>query len=121
MQIGELCKLVSTGMKDATPQIDWRGWCGVRDIMAHQYTNIDYKKTWDIITVDLPKLKNGISDIIKEIDYTSIERIKKVIEENQLFGVEPDYVYHRMVDDTGISLNVISDEKLAEFIRNNII
>lgn len=55
MQIGELCKLVSTGMKDATPQIDWRGWCGVRDIMAHQYTNIDYKKTWDIITVDLPK------------------------------------------------------------------
>ena len=78
-------------------------------------------KKWDIITVDLPKLKNGISDIIKEIDYTSIERIKKVIEENQLFGVEPDYVYHRMVDDTGISLNVISDEKLAEFIRNNII
>ena len=118
MQIGELCKLVSDSLKEKHSQVDWRGWCGVRDILAHQYTNIDYKKTWYIITVDLPKLKKCISDIIVSIDNESIERIKRVINKNNLSGVEPERVYHRIVDDTGISLNVFSDEKIVEFIKN---
>ena len=41
LQIGEMCKLISAEMRESNPQIDWSGWCGIRDIMAHQYTNLD--------------------------------------------------------------------------------
>jgi uncharacterized protein with HEPN domain len=120
MQIGELCKLVSDDIKNDYSKVDWRGWCGVRDILAHQYTNLDCQKTWEIISVDLPNLKKVILDILKEVDNNSIERIKKVIEEYKISGVEPGYVYHRIIDDTGISLNAFSDEKLVEFIREKM-
>lgn len=117
MQIGELCKLISKDMKESNSQIDWRGWCGVRDIMAHQYTNLDYKKTWIIIENDLPKLKEDISKIIKSIDEESIKRISKIIVENHLDNAKAEEVYHRIVDDSGVSINVFSDANIVEFIK----
>ena len=117
MQIGELCKLVSDETREANSYIDWRGWCGIRDIMAHQYTNLDYKKTWVIIEADLPKLKSYILKLLCEIDEISIKRINQVICDYKLGSVNANDVYHRIVDDTGISLNMFSDEKIVEFIK----
>ena len=117
MQIGELCKLVSNDTRESNPQIDWRGWCGVRDIMAHQYTNLDYKKTWLIIEKDLPKLKEDISSIISEIDKKAIERILKIMVENHIDKCSAEEVYHSIVDSSGVSINVFSDEKIVKFIE----
>ena len=117
MQIGELCKLVSNDTRESNPQIDWRGWCGVRDIMAHQYTNLDYKKTWLIIEKDLPKLKEDISSIISEIDKEAIERISKIMVENHIDKCSAEEVYHSIVDSSGVSINVFSDEKIVKFIE----
>ena len=117
MQIGELCKLVSNDTRESNPQIDWRGWCGVRDIMAHQYTNLDYKKTWLIIEKDLPKLKTDINNIISQIDNEAIERISRIMDENHIEKYKAEEVYHSIVDNSGVSINVFSDEKIIEFIK----
>ena len=35
LQIGELCKLVSTDLREKKTDLDWAGWCGVRGVMNY--------------------------------------------------------------------------------------
>ena len=65
LQIGELCKVVSDEIKSKEPTIPWKEWCGIRDIFAHQYSNLDYQSTWDTIQYDMPELKIRIERILK--------------------------------------------------------
>lgn len=68
LQIGELCKVVSDELREGKPEIPWREWCGIRDIFAHQYSNLDYDSAWDTIQHDLPALEKELRQIIA--DYT---------------------------------------------------
>ena len=118
LQIGELCKLISDEMRESISDVDWSGWCGVRDILAHQYTNLDYNKTWTILRTDMPELKEKLLLLSREIDRASIDRIQSVMNDNGLDNPTPEEIYHRIVDGTGVSLNAFSDEKIVEFINN---
>jgi uncharacterized protein with HEPN domain len=64
LQIGELCKVVSDELRSAEPGIPWKQWCGVRDIFAHQYSNLDYESAWDTISNDLPHLEKEVIRIL---------------------------------------------------------
>lgn len=68
LQIGELCKLISHELREEKKNIPWRQWCGIRDIFAHQYSNLDYQSAWDTIQIDLPELKNEVRDILKTVE-----------------------------------------------------
>ena len=117
LQIGELCKLVSDDMRNSYSKVDLRGWCGIRDILAHQYTNLNYKKAWKIVNEDLPKLKSELLIIAKEIDNSSLERISMILEKYKITDISADDIYKNIVKNTGVSLNSFSDEKLLEFIK----
>lgn len=58
LQIGELCKLISDEMRNEVTDVPWKSWCGIRDIFAHQYSNMDYEVAWETIVVDVPDLKS---------------------------------------------------------------
>ena len=45
----------------------WKAWCGIRDVFAHQYANIDYKIAWDTIQEDVPLLKAKIEEILDKV------------------------------------------------------
>ncbi len=45
--------------------VPWKEWCGIRDIFAHQYSNLDCQSAWDTIQHDFPELKTEISRILK--------------------------------------------------------
>lgn len=64
LQIGELCKLISDELRREQNNIPWRQWCGIRDVFAHQYSNLDYQSAWDTIQVDLPGLKHEVESIL---------------------------------------------------------
>ena len=117
MQIGELCKLVSDDLRAKNSEIDWRGWCGIRDIIAHQYTNLDYDKTWDVIKWDLPKLKSQIEGLISDIDSNGISRIEIILKEKGEIDIEAKELYHEIVDNTGVSINAFTDSKILEYIK----
>ena len=68
LQIGELCKVVSDDIRNEESQIPWRQWCGVRDVFAHQYSNLDYESAWETVQEDLPELKKEISSILEAVD-----------------------------------------------------
>lgn len=63
LQIGELCKVVSQELKIQEPAIPWKEWCGIRDIFAHQYSNLDCQSVWETIEQDLPELKANVDRI----------------------------------------------------------
>ena len=64
LQIGELCKAVSDELITEAPDIPWKQWCGIRDIFAHQYSNIDYESAWDTIHEDVPALKEKADELL---------------------------------------------------------
>ncbi len=67
LQIGELCKLVSYELRQSESNIPWRQWCGIRDIFAHQYAEMDIEIAWNTLEDDLPALKDNVERILREI------------------------------------------------------
>lgn len=67
LQIGELCKVVSEELREKEKKIQWREWCGIRDIFAHQYSNLDYQSAWDTVQKDLPELRAEVERILKNM------------------------------------------------------
>lgn len=66
LQIGELCKILSNEAKEEQKHIPWRSWCGIRDVFAHQYSNIDFQSAWDTIIDDLPLLNKAVLTLLAE-------------------------------------------------------
>lgn len=67
LQIGELCKVISEELRTKENGIPWKEWCGIRDIFAHQYSNLDHQSAWDTIQSDLQDLKEEVKRILQEL------------------------------------------------------
>ncbi|MCG8342307.1 MAG: DUF86 domain-containing protein [Chlorobiales bacterium] len=46
----------------------WSGVKGIRDVLSHQYFNIDAEEIFRICSRDLPDLHLAVKDMIKNID-----------------------------------------------------
>ena len=68
LQIGELCKIVSDEIREEETAIPWKAWCGIRDVFAHQYSNLDCWSAWSTIQSDMPALKSNIKRIMDKAD-----------------------------------------------------
>lgn len=68
LQIGELCKVISEDLRLQEKRISWKAWCGIRDIFAHQYSNLDYQSAWDTIQSDLPELRSEVERLLKQLE-----------------------------------------------------
>lgn len=62
--IGEVVGKLSKELKAETPQIDWPKIYTFRNILAHHYFGINVDIVWQIISNDLPKLKEDITRIL---------------------------------------------------------
>jgi len=62
--IGEAVKNIS---KDFYPDIPWRAIAGLRDVLIHDYMGVDLNAVWGVVDRELPKLKNEIEMIIKNL------------------------------------------------------
>ncbi len=69
--IGETIKAIDDKTRQALfiryPQIPWRKVIGLRNIISHEYANIDYEIIWTVIRKDLPPLKETILLIKEEL------------------------------------------------------
>jgi uncharacterized protein with HEPN domain len=62
--IGEAVKQISDGIKKDYPDIHWREIAGFRDILIHRYMGIDLDAVWNVVTIDLPEMKEQIMKIL---------------------------------------------------------
>jgi uncharacterized protein with HEPN domain len=53
-------------LKNSNPDADWSGAIGFRDIIAHQYFQVDHEEVFSIIQSDLNSLLNAVEKFIKD-------------------------------------------------------
>ena len=62
--IGEAAKLLPATFRSEHKEIDWKGLAGLRDRLIHHYFGVDYALVWDVITNELPKIKDKIQILL---------------------------------------------------------
>jgi uncharacterized protein with HEPN domain len=60
-------KTINNQLEDEDPSIDWESIKGIRNILAHDYFNIDPDEIYVICSHDLVHLKQAISQLRKNI------------------------------------------------------
>jgi len=54
--IGEAARRVSDTTKNAHPDIAWRRIVALRNVVVHNYDDVDYARHWHVIEHELPRL-----------------------------------------------------------------
>jgi len=62
--IGEASKNLPENFRENYPEISWREIIGARDKIIHHYFGVDLEIVWEIITINLPTLKEQIKDVL---------------------------------------------------------
>lgn len=65
--IGEAVKNLPAEITGTYKDIPWKDIAGLRDVMIHSYFQVDIEKVWNIIKQDIPKLKQRILEIKKNM------------------------------------------------------
>jgi len=55
-ELGEAIKTLPKDVRERNPDVDWKGFAGLRDMAAHQYFNIDTRRLLPIIKCEVQKL-----------------------------------------------------------------
>lgn len=58
--VGESSKNLSKKLKEELKEIPWKKISGTRDILIHRYFGVDFNIIWDLVKVELPKLKKSL-------------------------------------------------------------
>jgi uncharacterized protein with HEPN domain len=62
--IGEAARRLSEEFKQEHPEIPWARIIAQRNILIHEYNDIDYRKIWEVISFHLPRLIDRIRLLI---------------------------------------------------------
>lgn len=62
--IGEATKRLSQEFRSQHPTIPWKQIAGMRDVLSHDYDEIDLDEVWIVISQNLPQLLTYIQPLI---------------------------------------------------------
>lgn len=65
--IGEASRRISDETQSNRPDLPWMEMIGMRNIMIHEYDDIDLHIVWNTAKNDLPKLIDAISGILEAL------------------------------------------------------
>jgi uncharacterized protein with HEPN domain len=65
--IGEASRSLSSATRDQYPEIPWSKMIGMRNILTHNYFEIDLDIVWLAVEQELPSLKQAIAAILRSL------------------------------------------------------
>lgn len=66
--VGEASRRVSDGFKRAHPEIPWRAIIGQRNVLVHEYGDLQDDLMWEAATVDIPALIARLKPLVPPPD-----------------------------------------------------
>ena len=58
--IAESTQRLSDGLRATEPEIPWRAIAGFRNVLVHDYFEIDLDAVWSVVEQDLPRLVGAV-------------------------------------------------------------
>lgn len=62
--IGEATKRLSRDFRNQHPNVPWKEIAGMRDVITHEYDEIDLDEVWTVINENLPQLMKYIEPLV---------------------------------------------------------
>lgn len=62
--IGEATKRLSSDFRAQHPELPWADMAGMRDILAHQYDQLNFDTMWNIIQISVPNMLEKIEPLL---------------------------------------------------------
>lgn len=62
--IGEAARRISPETRARLPQLPWEAMIGMRNILIHEYDDVDLMIVWDTVQKDLPRLVANLENVI---------------------------------------------------------
>ncbi|EDZ94409.1 MULTISPECIES: HepT-like ribonuclease domain-containing protein [Limnospira] len=66
--VGEATKRLSPEFRQQYPMIPWREMAGLRDVVIHDYDELDFDILWNVIQVNLPDILPQIQLIFNSLN-----------------------------------------------------
>ena len=76
--MGEAANMLSIAFTDANPETPWKQVKGMRNYIVHEYFQIDDVVVWDVVTNNLPELREQIVKYLNETDWSQWEHNNNV-------------------------------------------
>jgi len=64
--IGEAVKNIPAAFKTKHPDVPWKQMAGMRDVLVHEYFNVDLSLTWTVVKRELPSIKMKLQHMLFE-------------------------------------------------------
>ena len=65
--IGEATKRISQDFRSQHPARPWREMAGMRDVIVHEYDQLDLEIVWDVIANKLPELASLFDSLLEKM------------------------------------------------------
>ncbi len=66
--LSESCMRMSSEIRQRRGEINWKGIAAFRNVVVHDYLDLDLERIWQIIRTDLPPLAAVISEELARVD-----------------------------------------------------
>ena len=64
--VGEACRGLSSQFREGHAGYDWSRPIGMRNVLSHQYFEIDLDAVWSVVDKDLPELRLVVEAALEE-------------------------------------------------------
>lgn len=65
--IGEAVKRLPESLRGDHPDVPWRDIAGARDVVVHEYFQLDLELVWEMLRSDVPQLARRVSEILSDL------------------------------------------------------
>jgi uncharacterized protein with HEPN domain len=63
----ETTQRLSAALKSSYPEVEWAELAAFRNVLVHDYLGIDIELIWRVVSVDVPRFKAQVEQMLNEV------------------------------------------------------